>query len=915
MINCPNPSCKTANPEGADACQVCQAVLPHHYLWGVGDLVTTLQPGTLVNQRYLLKRDRIFLDTKPGMLPESLPEIPDFLLPYLHLSIYPLHVPRPYSLLRTPDKDYVLMLESSALSATATAAAGTLKEADKGPSQLPRLINQWADAPPLRQLSWLWQIAQLWDAFAAEQVAMTLIDSTLLRVDGSVVRLLELASAMPASATTRQRTDRQQTDRQQSGVPQPTLMDLARSWQPLADSAHAAVRAFLQRLCQHLELQQLTAEQLSEQLAQAMTVCGQDQQITYDLSVHTDQGPTRKRNEDACFPTNGSYVQPTSEQTKDRPQLLIVCDGIGGHQGGDIASKLAIETIKAQLQPILESGRPELTSTELSLAIETAICAANDEISAQNDQAQRQARDRMGTTLVLALVQGADVYIAHLGDSRAYRISGRNCQQVTLDDDVASRQVRLGGSLYREVLVQPGAGSLIQALGMGPSQSLRPTVQRFVIDESCVFLLCSDGLSDSDRVEQFWQRELSPLVQRSSRPQTDQAQTDQAQINQAQTEKFKSAGPRLVELANEYNGHDNVTVGLLRAQVVQASERIVPREMAAVVNADLAGEISDEMRASATRLGNTRIGKKKKTRPTTSLQSTVTMPSSNPTQNMATTATGTRIAQVKPEQGAKQQKKGGGLKIAGIALLLLGIVAGLMYALLPGLQGRWQSSGVEDSTSGESDRIKVTDLPDESVSEAEPPPPPTPLNVSDYIRIRASDQLGIRSSSAEGTPTSQMDPTLLYPSPEIGISGDPNRIPGTIPVGGIVQIMSKQTAADASSWVQIKLCSIPSGDSLSDVPAETDAPATSPTPAAPPPAGSPPAAGSPSASAPPPASTPPPANAPADRPFNTPESTDTDRPLMLSPGADGWIVESGLAEIASPINGTLQPSQKGSCNS
>lgn len=913
MINCPNPSCKTANPEEADACQVCQAVLPHHYLWGVGDLVTTLQPGTLVNQRYLLKRDRIFLDTKPGVLPESLPEIPDFLLPYLHLSAYPLHVPRPYSLLRTPDKDYVLMLESSALSAAQT-AAGTPQETDKGPSQLPRLINQWADAPPLRQLSWLWQIAQLWDAFVAEQVAMTLVDSTLLRVDGSVLRLLELASPMPASATTtkttrqqtnRQQTNRQQTDRQQSEVPQPTLMDLARSWQPLADSAHTAVRAFLQRLCQNLEQQeqqQFTAEQLSEQLAQAMTVCSQDQQVTYDLSVHTDQGPTRKRNEDACFPANGSYIQPTSEQTKDRPQLLIVCDGIGGHQGGDIASKLAIETIKAQLQPILESGRPELTSTELSLAIEAAICAANDEISAQNDQAQRQARDRMGTTLVLALVQGADVYIAHLGDSRAYRISGRNCQQVTLDDDVASRQVRLGGSLYREVLVQPGAGSLIQALGMGPSQSLRPTVQRFVIDESCVFLLCSDGLSDSDRVEQFWQRELSPLVQRSS-----QAQTNQAQTNQAQTEKFKSAGPRLVDLANEYNGHDNVTVGLLRAQVVQASERIVPREMAAVVNANPADEISDEMRASATRPGNTRIGKKKKTRPITSLQSTVTVPSSNPTQNMATTATGTRIGQVQPEQGVEQQKKGGGLRTAGIALLLLGIVAGLMYALLPGLQGRWQSSGVEDSTSGEGDRIKVTDLPDESVSEAEPPPPPTPLNVSDYIRIRASDQLGIRSSSAEGTPTSQMDPTLLYPSPEIGISGDPNRIPGTIPVGGIVQIMSKQTAADASSWVQIKLCSIPSGDSLSDVPAETDAPATSATPATP--SATPSAAGTPSAN------TPPPADAPANRPFNTPESTDTDRPLMLSPGADGWIVESGLVEIASPINGTLQPSQRGSCNS
>ncbi len=891
MINCPNPSCKTANPEEADACQVCQTVLPHHYLWGVGDLIATLQPGTLVNQRYLLKCDRIFLDTKPGVLPESLPEIPDFLLPYLHLSAYPLHVPRPYSLLSTPDKDYVLMLESAALSTAAlstaeTTAKGMAKGTAQGTSQLPRLINQWAGTPPLRQLSWLWQIAQLWDAFVAEQVAITLLDSTLLRVDGAVVRLLELASPMPSSAATATR----QQNRQQGGVPQPTLMDLARSWQPLADSSHTAVRAFLQQLCQNLEQQRLTAEQLGEQLAQAITVCSHEQQVAYDLSVHTDQGPTRKRNEDACFPADGTCIQPNSEQTRDAPQLLIVCDGIGGHQGGDVASKLAIETIREQLQPILAANRPELTSTELSLAIEAAICAANDEISAQNDRAQRQARDRMGTTLVLALVQGADVYIAHLGDSRAYRISAHNCQQVTLDDDVASRQVRLGGSLYREVLVQPGAGSLIQALGMGPSQSLRPTVQRFVMDESCVFLLCSDGLSDSDRVEQFWQRELRPLVQQSSQIKAEKG-----------TDKFESAGLRLVDLANEYNGHDNVTVGLLRAQVIQASERIVPREIATSASISTLPEMSDQRPSGNTRLGTTRLGKKK-TRPITSIQSTVTTLSGAPAQNLsATTATGTRIGQVKPAKG----EKGGGLRTAGIVLLLLGIIAGLLYALLPEFQERWQSAGVEEATSGEGDRIKVTDLPDESVSETAPLPPLVPLNVRDYIRIRASDQLGIRSSSADGSPSRLPDPTLLYPNPGIGISSDPNKIPGTIPVGGIVQIMSKQTAADASSWVQVKLCSIPSGESLEDVPAETDAPAPSST-------GTPPES-TPSESTPSESTAA--NNAPADLPFNPPESTDPNRPLMLSPGTDGWIVESGLASIAAPIDEALQPSQKGSCDS
>ncbi len=898
MINCPNPSCKTDNPEEADVCQVCQSMLPHHYLWGVGNLIATLKPGTLINQRYLLKRDRIFLDTKPGLLPESLPEIPDFLLPYLHLSAYPLHVPRPYALLKTPDKDHVLMLESSALSIAEAIPTAVTAQA-KGPFELPRLINQWPETPPLRQLNWLWQIAQLWDAFAAEQVAMTLLDSTLLRVDGGIVRLLELASPMPELTVTATRQRSRQQSQQPSQVPQPTLVDLARNWQPLADSAHTAIRAFLQQLCQNLEQQRQTAEQLSEQLAQAIAVCAQDQQVTYDLSIHTDQGPTRKRNEDACFPEDGTYLQKSSEQTRSTPQLLIVCDGIGGHQGGDVASKLAIETIRQQLQPILDVKRPKMTATELSLAIEAAICAANDEISARNDQAQRQARDRMGTTLVLALVQGADVYIAHLGDSRAYRISSRNCQQVTLDDDVASRQTRLGGSLYREVLTQPGAGSLIQALGMGPSQSLRPTVQRFVMDENCVFLLCSDGLSDSDRVEQFWQRELSPLVQQASKHPDKHAG------------KFEAVGPRLVDLANEYNGHDNVTVGLLRVQVLQASKQTVPPEIATIEGALLADEISDEVPVGDTQPDKTGLRKKTRTRPTTALRSAVTTPSGDTSLHQSTTATGTRIGKVSPAQAGN----GNGLKTAAVALLLLGIAAGAVYAFLPGLQGRWQSSDVQDPTDGEGDRIKVTDLPDGSASQTKPPLPPLPLNVRDYVRIRASDQVGIRSSSAERSPGRELDPTLLYPNPDTGISSDPNKIPGTIPVGGIVQVVSKQTAADNSSWVQVKLCSIPSGESLADVPAETDAPDA-------------PAASEPledaSATAIPPESasknTPenPPAsgdNDSANPSFNTPESTDVNRPLMLSPGASGWIIEPGLAAIASPIDGNLEPSQKGSCNS
>ncbi len=838
MINCPNPSCKTVNSEGAKVCQVCQSALPHYYLWGVGELVGTLRVGTLLNQRYLLRHDHIFLDTKPGLVPESLPDLPDFLQPYLHLSTYPLHLPRPYAVMKTPDEDYVLMLESSALAMTARADDPT----GKVPSILPRLTSGWPDAPPLRQLSWLWQIAQLWDACQSEGVEATLLDASLLRVDGSIVRLLALSSSLADGVSSPQELGNQQ---------RPTLVGLARQWQPLAETAHPAVRAFLERLCDRLERQQLTAEQLAGHLSEAITVCAQDQDVSYDLAVFTDQGPTRKRNEDACYPAGGTSKTLTSEAAKAAPQLLIVCDGIGGHQGGDVASKLAIATIESHLRPILASSEAELSATELSatdlsLAIETAICAANDEISAQNDQAQRQARDRMGTTLVLALIQGADVYIAHLGDSRAYRISQQNCQQVTLDDDVASRQVRLGGSLYREVLVQPGSGSLIQALGMGSSQSLRPTVQRFVIDQDCLFLLCSDGLSDGDRVEQLWQPVLHPLV----------ATTGLA------ADSVTKVGQHLVDLANKYNGHDNVTVGLLRAQVVSASERIVPRELA-----NVPADIHSTAVGSATALDEGETS-----RPQSNNQTSQRRPQ---TQLMAPAGErpDTRLDQPlihKSESKADRAKPGGRVPWAALALLFLVAVGGIFYFLLPSLRGQLRSPVANNPD------VSAPDEPSVPASEAAAGAPAS-LDVRSYARIRQSQTSASEEPEANGSSVGGgFSPLVLYLAPEASTSAD--AIAGTIPTGAIVQVLKKQTADDQALWIQFKLCSIPSGESLSDLPSETDSIGGEASPP------------------------------------NLPQPPLNDQPQILPPGSTGWITASKAAAVSQQIQ-NLETTQQGSCQS
>jgi hypothetical protein len=118
---------------------------------------------------------------------------------------------------------------------------------------------------------------------------------------------------------------------------------------------------------------------------------------------------------------------------------------------------------------------------------------------------------------------------------------------VTLDDDVASREVRLGYALYRDAIQPRSSGALIQALGITSSATLYPTVQRFPIDEDCIFLLCSDGLSDKDRIESYWKSEILPIIN---------AETD-----------LISAKNRLIEIANTLNGHDNVTISLLHFRV------------------------------------------------------------------------------------------------------------------------------------------------------------------------------------------------------------------------------------------------------------------------------------------------------------------------------------------------------------
>jgi protein phosphatase len=517
-LYCPNELCQAPNPLTHKFCQRCSTPLPKRYLWAVADGMSLAHPGELLADRYLVISKSVLLDTKPGFLPET-PEVDSLQIirPYLRLFPYRLHVPQVYGILSVDVGGInreILLLEKPPLEPTE----------DTADVQLGReLTDAWISATSMRQLNWLWQIANLWQPLVSEGVASSLLKSELVRVEGSLIRLLELHD-----------------DKQVS----PSLSQLGKFWQSLCRGAKPAIVDFLKEICCSLESGDiLSSEQLVAVLDKALTELGRDQTPIIKIATKSDTGPSRQRNEDACYPPSGSIISKPPQNSA----LAIVCDGIGGHEGGNVASNLAIETIQQQLQELTNIPADHIDPGTLLVDLERAVAVANDKISHRNDSEHRHGRQRMGTTLVMALPIAHQMYVAHVGDSRAYWITRYGCYQVTLDDDVASREVRLGYATYRDAVQQGASGSLVQALGMGSSNSLHPTSQRFILDEDCIFLLCSDGLSDFDRVEQYWDSEILPLL------------TEKSDIGNVTT--------ALVSIANNQNGHDNVTIALVHCQV------------------------------------------------------------------------------------------------------------------------------------------------------------------------------------------------------------------------------------------------------------------------------------------------------------------------------------------------------------
>ena len=165
------------------------------------------------------------------------------------------------------------------------------------------------------------------------------------------------------------------------------------------------------------------------------------------------------------------------------------------------------------------------------------------------------------------------MYIANVGDSRAYWITRDYCQLLTVDDDIVARELRLGRSFYRQALQRPDALALTQALGTKEGENLRPVVQRLIIDDDGLLLLCSDGLSDNNLVEHTWQDFAVPV------------------LNGAMT--VEEAVYSWIALANQLNGHDNTSIVLTHCRVTP--EYIVAKQPSEALIDMFEGNIEPEV--------------------------------------------------------------------------------------------------------------------------------------------------------------------------------------------------------------------------------------------------------------------------------------------------------------------------------
>jgi len=245
--------------------------------------------------------------------------------------------------------------------------------------------------------------------------------------------------------------------------------------------------------------------------------------LTLDFSSLSDRGRVRMNNEDSC----GQFVPTTDDQMNDIGAVFVVADGMGGHRGGEIASRIAVRTILAFYSA---SGAEDRTQ-----ALTRAFREANTTII--QESVNDSTLFGMGTTCTAVAFHGTRGYFAHVGDSRAYLMRRGKITQITADHSIVGEMVRSGILSDEDARNHPKRNVITRSLGAQDDIAADTPAQPIILEKGDTFLLCSDGLTtyltDSDIA----------VVLATSTPD--------------------EACKKLVKMANEQGGRDNITVQVI----------------------------------------------------------------------------------------------------------------------------------------------------------------------------------------------------------------------------------------------------------------------------------------------------------------------------------------------------------------
>ncbi|TYC59254.1 serine/threonine-protein phosphatase [Marinobacter sp. BW6] len=238
--------------------------------------------------------------------------------------------------------------------------------------------------------------------------------------------------------------------------------------------------------------------------------------MRYHVAGQSHRGAVRESNQDVV----DWRVNDSGDQA-----LLVVADGMGGHQGGEVASRLAVDAVIESLEPEIARAASEATDKVIQEHLQRAFVLANERIVSRRSGDPRL--EKMGTTLVVVWVSGNQAHIAHIGDSRCYCLRGSRAVCLTRDDTVVQNMLEDGSITEADVPNVPFRNVLTRAVGA--IEQAEPSYRREGLDEGGVLLLCSDGLTESVP-ESRW---LEILKESDGMERTVQALIDAGLANEA----------------------------------------------------------------------------------------------------------------------------------------------------------------------------------------------------------------------------------------------------------------------------------------------------------------------------------------------------------------------------------------------